>query len=408
MWALRQGGARVRTSIPGAGDRFPDVIPAVAGSRVVVVCDGSVACHDLRTGALLWRQRLWAGREVANPLIPGAATIADGRVFASFVHKTSTARSYHGTIPITEAIPTRRLVAFDLATGKRLWDHIDSPDPFFHEASIALPPVERQGVLYATAVLVQGALKSYVVAVDAATGQPRWRRFLGDGQVELTMFGNQAVEPLHMMPAEADGTVYVCTALGLVAALDAQTGEVRWVRRYPTLPLEAARSYYAVHREIPWRSAPPLIAGGVMVVAPLDAGGVFAFDCASGALRWRTERNDERRLLGIHDRRVAIQGSRIRLFDLGSGKLTAIVPSGARGRLTEPELGQGRIAGDEALIPVRGAIHRFDLRRGEALEPYFLGDGEGGEPGGSLVYVRGRVVLANPGRLSIFGVEAGY
>src|SRR5207253_519800 len=139
-----------------------------------------------------------------------SATIAGGRVFAPFIKSMSKFDSYRG-IPICESIATRRLISFDLKTGKCLWDHAQSQDEFLRAASVALPPVVRDGVLFAGAVLGnlerEGAFKCYLFACDAATGRLLWKRFLSSAQMELTMFGEPAREPFAMQPAEQGGIV---------------------------------------------------------------------------------------------------------------------------------------------------------------------------------------------------------
>ena len=89
-----------------------------------------------------------------------------------------------------------------------------------------MAPVARDGRIYFTAVVRSALLKYYAVCADADTGQVLWRRYLGAGQVELTMFGEHAVEPLHMMPALSGEAVHVCAPIGVTATLSALSGEL--------------------------------------------------------------------------------------------------------------------------------------------------------------------------------------
>ena len=91
-------------------------------------------------------------------------------------------------------------------------------------------------------VIVGGGVMGVSIAhhlASAGAGSVRLleKRFVGAGQIELTMFGEQAVEPLSMMPAERAGVVFWCNACGTMSAIDALTGEVEWLTTYDTIAL---------------------------------------------------------------------------------------------------------------------------------------------------------------------------
>jgi outer membrane protein assembly factor BamB len=306
-WARRaqMRGAYRPGRAPRLG-RFADIVPTIADGRLVIATGRSIACYELATGRQLWRQSPWTGDDHNQALFYGA-TVAGGRVFAPFVKKVSRAEYYRG-IPIKTEIPNRRLVAFDLRTGKRVWDHAESEDPFLKKASIALAPVESAGRLYAGAVLRQGQLKCYVVCVDAATGGLVWRRYLGAGQVEMTMFGEHAVEPLAMRPVLDAGRVYHATGTGLFACISALGGDVEWVARYEAIKIQSARSYYAIERDLVWANVPPVVVGEVAVVTPVDSRRCYAFGRVDGDVRWWIERDSRGRLVGVHDGRAVLLG----------------------------------------------------------------------------------------------------
>lgn len=409
-WAISRARPlrRFEGQPPFRGPAFADVIPVAAGGHLVVVTERAISCYSIETGERHWYQTPWTGKEYEKSAnLFYSATIAKGRVFASFIDRISAARYYRG-IPIVEDIPHRRLLAFDLESGKRLWDLADSQDPFLRAASFALPPIERHGVLYAGATVRDASIKTYLVALDAASGKLIWKRFLGAGQIELTMFGEQAIEPLAMMPAERAGTIYHCTAFGVIAAVSALTGEVEWLQTYDTIALEAAQTYYARERQLVWRNVPPLVAEGTLVVAPLDSEKVYALDAESGEIRWALDHGSDRRVLGAAGGRVILQGDRLRAIDLRSGKLLWSFPAdGFPGAsMAEEEAGEGLLAGGEALVPLTSRILRVDLAQGRPGAGRDVIFPNGGRDGGSLLFVAGTLVTANPQKLSAFPLAA--
>ena len=84
---------------------------------------------------------------------------------------------------------------------------------------------------------------TYVACLDAETGDPRWVRHLGEAasDVDNNMMGmgmgmgmvGSSGDLGHRLLTLDGPTVYYQTNLGAVAALDAETGGIRWVATYP-------------------------------------------------------------------------------------------------------------------------------------------------------------------------------
>jgi outer membrane protein assembly factor BamB len=117
---------------------------------------------------------------------------------------------------------------------------------------------------------------AYIFAVDIVTGQERWRTRLLDGG---TMVGTY-------LGGTLDGTLYVSFSdlgqslrdqpLGGVAALDALTGSVKWLRMLP----------HDVEPDGPTATIDPVAIGSVVVAGARD-GPLYAFDRLTGDLRWK-------------------------------------------------------------------------------------------------------------------------
>ena len=115
--------------------------------------------------------------------------------------------------------------------------------------------------------------RQYVVAVDAESGEQRWRTQLGDA------FTNSMGNGPRATPAVYSDSVFVFTAEGTVASLDAESGHVRW-KANTLQKVESKPADYGM-------SSSPLVTGGKVIVhlgAP-DAA-VIAYDIKTGEQVW--------------------------------------------------------------------------------------------------------------------------
>ena len=138
----------------------------------------------------------------------------------------------------------------------------------------------------ATPIVVDGVLYTsgtwgYVYAVDAATGQEKWRY---DPKAESFAARNPCCDLVNRGVAVWKGKVYVASVDGRLHALNAATGEKLWEADTIT------------DHKLPYSSTgAPQIAGDVVVIGnsggDMGRGGVRgyvgAYDLESGALKWR-------------------------------------------------------------------------------------------------------------------------
>lgn len=134
-------------------------------------------------------------------------------------------------------------------------------------------PVMVDGVLY-----LSGPWGS-VLALDAATGQPRWRY---DPEVDGQYARHACCDVVNRGLAVWQGRVYVATLDGYLVALDAGTGQEIW--RVDTFIDRTIRSYTI--------TGAPQVANDVVVIG--NSGGEYgvrgyitAYDLATGTERWR-------------------------------------------------------------------------------------------------------------------------
>lgn len=230
------------------------------------------------------------GEGLIAPTTGGRTAIAALQIPVSFVGSFR----YSPNVPVTTIIPDRRLFAFDLETGARLWTH-EPPKgwdgeggSFAQRMSVAGPPIVCGGRVLAPYYRLQGRIDYHIGCFDLDTGALLWSTALISGQRELNMFG-RAEHEFSAPPVVVVGErVIAQTQLGAVAALDLFTGELLWETLYDQVPLPKNMNiaYHANPRQITWHNGPPAVADGVVVAAPFDCNDLLGIDLATGSMLW--------------------------------------------------------------------------------------------------------------------------
>lgn len=202
-------------------------------------------------------------------------------------------RQTFGQMEILKPMPERRLAAFEIASGKPLWNHRPPPNwdgtggSFLERMNICGPPVIAGNRIYAPYARIEGRIDLHVACIDLDTGALRWSRSLISGQRELNMFGRQASEFCAPPLVVENGRVYALTSLGTVAAIDALNGELLWQTAYEQIVIE--RNYSRMEAQPlvnVWRQSPPVLVGSLLLATPYDSPDLVAIDTRSGALLW--------------------------------------------------------------------------------------------------------------------------
>ncbi|RSS32291.1 PQQ-binding-like beta-propeller repeat protein [Streptomyces sp. WAC08241] len=214
--------------VTGAQTDFetPEAGPAVHGDTVYVWRDARLQALDARTGAERWSYPIGDAASCGGVPVR-VAPAEDGYVYVSA-----------GT----------RVLSIDIAAGHVRW-HFEAPAVFLSPPAFAPGPAVTGGGVYLADHL------GTVYALDATTGQDRWR---------IATEQRQSTEPVLV----ADGNVHVGSGSALYT-LDAVTGTPRW----------------------------RFAAGGELVGAPVVADGrihfgsadhvLYTLDATGGQLRWK-------------------------------------------------------------------------------------------------------------------------
>jgi outer membrane protein assembly factor BamB/tetratricopeptide (TPR) repeat protein len=318
------------------------LFPVRVDDRLLVSNSLELLCLDAHTGQTLWRTgevagwsslgasrrfEKFLGLDEQDVLVAPAA--AGGVAVAALqIPWTRLGPSEYQGITITTPIPERRLLAFDLRTGEPLWDHVrdgslrdwDGDTGSYAETmSVAGPPVIASSRVLVPLYRLEGRIDYHVACFDLATGARLWSTTVLSGQRETNMFGRHEKE-FCAPPLRVEGDrVLALTQLGTVAALDLFTGAVQWQGVYEQIPLPGIRGWDSVERRQHWRNAPPVVADGAVVVAPLDSEDLVAFALDDGRRLWthsqhaRSSRDWRERsvLIGADRDTVYIDGSTI-------------------------------------------------------------------------------------------------
>jgi outer membrane protein assembly factor BamB/tetratricopeptide (TPR) repeat protein len=295
------------------------------------------------------------------------------------------------------------IVAVDRSTdGKLLWKRQASDTKLpLRQADASFASFEGSPVADARSVyvaLTEGGVQTatYVACLDANTGTSRWVRFICQSNTNADNGGGMAfISDLSHRLLSLDGsTVYYQTNLGAVAALDIETGRMRWLATYPRVDRNGANSGH--DRDL----NPAIIHDGLVIIAPEDSTRIFAFDALTGRLVWNSEpRPDVTHLLGVAKGRLVATGDHVWCLDVRTGKVLSGWPDG-------PGLegyGRGLLAGDQIYWPTKTEIHMLDQATGQRsdrppikLQEMFQ------TSGGNLAVGDGYLIVAQPDALVVF------
>lgn len=384
------------------------------GDRLVYMEHNRVRVHDLMSGRLLLEgdgavnsYRLDAGQ--ASPRIAAYdfATMrvtGDGERFYAVLVPT---RRLPGAGPVLE----NRLVAVDAETLEPRWSigHGGDADEFRAVTFLASPTVFHDRLL--VPVLTRGVYG--LQCLDARTGASLFSTSLHTGGTDLVR------APGCHVVVDRD-TAFVLTNAGVVAAIDAYSGVVRWLRRYERL------DPYREHRvprlargrqprfgvsvstanSMPGFQYPSemLLTGGRLIFAPTDGRCLICMDGASGDIEWLvgTKQAEFDYLLGADGEHVFLAGKRLVCIELRTGisLWDTEVP--------EPSQGRGCVLDGFVVMPGERRLHLLKTSGNASWQvrelPRFLQGQEALATRPNLESVGPYVVATHSGGVEVFGL----
>ena len=284
-------------------------------------------------------------------------------------------------------------------------------------------PLVEGGTLFVVMRKLEGArTQLYLAAFDLPTtsagaiddreddarpaGRLKWRTricsaaALGSGEDQIT----------HLLLTLAGGRLYLNTNGGAVAAVDAASGRVLWLLRYPRAEPDRSSAHW-------FRDLTPCLAWqDLVIVAPGDCDRIFAIDAATGQLAWVTQPGvaaDAVHLLGAQDDVLLAGGDALYWLDVHTGRQLAQFPAGKLGGAEQAAAaprgyGRGTIAGGHVWFPTRESIFVFDVQPTAAdfgRQPRLVREiplVPRGVTGGNLVIAEGILLIASGDKLTAF------
>ncbi len=185
------------------------------------------------------------------------------------------------------------LVAVDQYTGRLLWAKgpmaARTPEDWLDRYQTS--PAGARGMVIAPVVFddIRGrthiSSAAELAAYEPRTGQTLWRTKLARiAPLKITQSRYpRKIRIFSTTPLVDGNAVYHVTNAGVVACVDAGTGDIRWLTRYP-------QSRQALdnlsHPGAIWRNEAPVIRGSRLYVTPLDSGFLLCLDTETGRILW--------------------------------------------------------------------------------------------------------------------------
>ena len=365
-------------SYPAAIDEVIHTVACSEGRAFARVADGVVA-FDASTGRLLWRYGFAPLEEPpkdaeARPPKGGTPNAEPPKGGAPNPEK----RPPKGGTPNEEKKPPKEPKA---RRGK------GEGSAGSHATLLATPPVVEGRRVFVGLTHLGEEARATLVALDAATGRELWRTFVCSRSIRSFLGLGATGSP----PAVSGGTVYYSTNLGALAALDAATGAIRWVQRYPSFHGQLRQA--VLERSRRWANNPPIVDRGWVFLAPQDSSSAFAIEATSGAIAWSAPRDGARFLVGVDGSRLFLAGPTVYALDETTGRRLWATP------LPHPTAGRPALAPGRLYVPTSRGIVSLQTQDG-ALATSRLWQGT--EQPGNLTLAAGKLIVASSDRLRVY------
>lgn len=289
-----------RRALPGSRKDFWVYSQPVSTDKTILYRHKNILyAHALVNGELRWKNDLggrttWQSREArAYPMED--ILVQDGLVFTP-LYKVGAS-----------------LVALDEITGQVRWAYgpIAAEDEEQTRMRFESAPAGGPNAVYAAYILdrIEGQTHTDteygVIGFESGSGRVLWRAPLcrmlpGKFSGGFAASTRNRIRSFASPPLYHQGTVYVTTNSGAIAAIDALCGRIKWLMRYPYWPEvhDATREFGKVwsniytdaswrpHYPMFWFGTRPLLVGERLYVTPVDSPMLLCIDRRTGRVLW--------------------------------------------------------------------------------------------------------------------------
>jgi outer membrane protein assembly factor BamB len=294
------------------------LFPVVDGDTVYVFNERTIRAVDLATGVERWRR----STDEFGPDAP------DDRTYFYASVGSGAYVLVHEYVPATEGTGydlgryederSRRLVVLDVSDGSTRWVRggKDDLDPSLRELRFTGPPIVVRDRVFVAAKQMERAGsedKAFCVGFDLETGARAWPDATFLCSAPRPERGREIL-PEGPFLAYADGLLLCGTGMGILSAVDPDSGEHLWAFRYERAPDKVLGDSTPVYsyRET-WADDPMIVRDGRIYSTPGDSPYLHLLltlpDRDSGLVRLaRLEKEQYRYLIGVVDRTVYLAG----------------------------------------------------------------------------------------------------
>jgi outer membrane protein assembly factor BamB len=346
------------------------------------------------------RQAIW----MFGDRVHQSMAIDDGVIYSLEGRRTTAVKQPANPREILFGMTARRarsnwLTAYQTSGGKAIWTRSAAEDekPAAGDTGFLAAPVVCGRLLFAP-ITDGGTI--WLLSLDRATGKTVRKTFLCDEPLG-------SASPWAEIVMAAEGSeLYLTCGCGVVFAINAADGGIRWALRYSrTAPGTAANPVSS--GDAPESMAMPPAAQGWdddvvilhesrLLIMASDSNQLVALDRRSGQRLWESPRisplgSAASYCLGTTTDALFVAGKNvIRKYDLASGRLVAERP-------IDDSLGRGCLTNTAALVPVTDKILKFDLSLAAPAQiDVALASGE---PVGSLFSNGRQICIVGAGRV---------
>lgn len=259
------------------------------------------------------------------------------------------------------------LTAYQAFGGRALWTRSASEDDAESSADVGFLSAPTPAGSLLLAPLTDGGTV-WLAALDRATGKTAWRTYLCDEPPG-------GASPWAETMLAVDGReAYVTAGCGVVFAVDAASGSIRWAVRYDRdgkpnawqQQMYGGRGNNIAIELNGWDDDVAIPSGRALIVLSSDSDKLLALDRRTGELLWESPRTSPlgsvaSYCLGTLGRGLFVAGKNVvRRYDIVSGRLIWE-------KEIENSFGRGCVTANALYLPVRDSILKLDPEKGRDL-----------------------------------------
>ena len=169
-----------------------------------------------------------------------------------------------------------KLYCFNAKNGKKIWSWPkNNTNIIFNQ-----PPVIINNKIFATGDVLTGQTNTKIFCLNNK-GKLEWETFIGSILIESSKKNAQKTTSSEITGGY--GLAYCCTNFGIIAAVDINNGEIRWVNNYHKHQSKKYRIYNKVNHKKN-KYVEPIVKHGKLYVIPSDINQLFVYDAINGHL----------------------------------------------------------------------------------------------------------------------------